>query len=141
MGSGEDVIRYLVVGPSVEVHEAMRLLLERGVEPDVVHPQEGDTPLGIAHDPETVRLLVQHGANVDRIQYNGLPAVVRFIGKQEWESALQLIERGARLDLANGDGLSVDYYLNEWKDGISGEHPEGWEKVRAAIASRRAGRN
>jgi len=141
MGSGEDIIRYLVVGPSPAVHEAMRLLLERGADPDVVDPQAGDTPLGIAHDPETVRLLVQHGADVDRIQHNGIPAVVRFIGNQDWESALHLVEKGARLDVANADGLSVDYYLKQWEEGIYGEHPEGWDKVRAAIASRRAAHN
>jgi hypothetical protein len=141
MGSGEDIIRYLVVAPSPEVHETLRLLLEHGADPDVVDPQAGDTPLGIAHDLETVHLLVEHGAKVDRIQFNGLPAVVRFIGQRDWASALYLIEKEARLDIANDDGLSVDYYLKQWEESVDGEHPEGWDKVRAAIALRRAAHN
>jgi hypothetical protein len=32
----------------------------------------------------------------------------------------------------------VDYYLNDWKESVYGEHPEGWDKVREAIAERRA---
>jgi len=65
----------------------------------------------------------------------------RFIGNQDWESALHLVVKGARLDIANADGLSVDYYLKQWEEGVHGEHPEGWDKVRAAIASRRAAHN
>jgi hypothetical protein len=51
--------------------------------------------------------------------------------------ALYLIEKGARLDVANQHGLSVDYYLKDWKESVYGNHPEGWDRVRAAIEARR----
>ena len=63
--------------------------------------------------------------------------VVEFISTRQWDSALYLIEKGANLDLVNPYGVSVDYFLNEWKDSVYGEHPEGWDRVRAAIAARR----
>ncbi len=54
------------------------------------------------------------------------------------DSALYLIEKNAKLDVVNANGLSVDYYLNDWKESVYGEHPAGWDSVRAAIARRRA---
>jgi hypothetical protein len=139
MGSGEDVIGYLVRRHSHEMHDVIRLLLEHGANPNVVDSVSGNTPLGDAgSEPELVRMLVEHGADIDRIQSNGIPAVVRFIGDHYWESARYLIEKGANLELANADGLSVDYYLESWKTDVNGEHPEGWERVRETIAARRA---
>lgn len=141
MGSGEDVLTYLVLGHSPEGREAMQALLEHGADPNIVDPQTERTPLGsVYQDPVMVRLLVEHGADIDRIQYGGITALVHFISTREWDSALYLIERGANLDIANADGLSVDYYLNDWKESVFGEHPEGWDKVRQAIAARRASR-
>src|SRR6185295_15466648 len=134
-----DVVSYMVYGRSLDAHQAMRLLLEHGADPNVVDPQSRNTPLGdVSSNPEIVRALVDGGADIDHVQSDGTPAVVRFIGTREWESALYLIEKGARLDLANSHGLSVDYYLHEWKESVFGDHPEGWDKVRAAIAARRA---
>jgi hypothetical protein len=141
MGSGVDVIGYFTRSHSHQMHDVIRLLLEHGADPNIVDSASGNTPLGDSGgDPELVRLLVEHGAEIDQIQSDGIPPVVRFIGEHHWESARYLIEAGANLDLTNADGLSVDYYLESWKNDVNGEHPEGWEKVRAAIAARRAGR-
>ena len=98
----------------------------------------GTTPMadgGAA--PELVRLLVEAGADIDQTLPGGESVLVRFISRQQWDSALFLIDRGANLDVTNPDGLSVDYYLNEFKDSVYGEHPEGWDRVRAAIRARR----
>lgn len=139
MGSGEDVVSYMVFGRSPDAHQAMRLLLEHGADPNMVDPQSRNTPLGtVYNDPEIVRALVDGGADMDRLQSDGTPAVVQFISTRQWESALYLIQKGANLDLANSHGVSIDYYLNEWKESVFGEHPDGWDTVRAAIAARRA---
>jgi hypothetical protein len=136
---GQDAVSYMVFGNSPDGRETMRLLLEHGADPNVVDPQSGKTPLGtVYNDPEIVRALADHGADLDRLQSDGTPAVVGFISTRQWESALYLIEKGANLDLKNSHGLSVDYYLNDWKESVFGEHPEGWDKVREAIAKRRA---
>lgn len=139
MPNGESAVSYLLYGHTPAAREAVGALLEHGADPNHVDPRSGNTPLGeINNDPELVRVFVDHGADMDRIQSDGTPAVVRFIGTRQWESALYLIEKGARLDVVNSHGLSVDYYLGEWKESVYGEHPGGWDKVREAIATRRA---
>ena len=139
MSTGENVVSYLVMGRREPVFEALDAMFEHGADPNVVDPRTGNTPLGALHDNlKMARMLVEHGADIDRIQADGTPPIVRFIATRQWESALYLIEKGARLDVVNGEGLSVDYYLNDWKESVFGQHPEGWDKVRDAIAARRA---
>jgi hypothetical protein len=138
---GDDVVTYMVLGRTPDAHETMRLLLAHGADPNVVNPASGNTPLGgVYENPEIVRALVDAGADIDRLQSDGTPAVVHFISTRDWESALYLIEKGARLDIVNSHGLSVDYYLKEWRESLCGEHPEGWDRLPAANAARRAGR-
>jgi hypothetical protein len=138
MGSGEAVVNYLLFANSFDGHEAMRLVLEHGADPNVFDAERRQTPIGtVYNDPEIVHALVDHGADLDRIQSDGTTALVGFISTRQWESALYLIEKGANLDVKNSHGVSVDYYLEEWKDSVLGEHPEGWARVREAIAKRR----
>lgn len=139
MPTGSDVLNYLLLGSSPAAHETVRLLLDHGADPNAVDSLTGETPIGTANgEIAIVRPLVEHGADFDRIQPDGVPVIVDLIAQRKWESALYLIEKGARLDVENGNGLSVDYYLKEWKESVYGEHPEGWDNVRAAIAARRA---
>lgn len=138
LGSGSDVIGFTVLGITPAQREAVRLLLEHGADPNIRDPQTGLTPLGsVSDDIETVRMLVEHGADINAIQFNGTTPLIRCIMSRQWDCALYLIEKGANLDVRNPDGLSVDYYLNDWKESVFGEHPEGWDRVRAAIAARR----
>lgn len=137
--NGDDVVNFMVFGGSDAAREAMRLLLEHGADPNAVDPQTGQTPIrSIYNEPEILRALVDHGADIDRIQPDGVPALVHLISTRQWDSALYVIEKGANLDVVNADGLSVDYYLNDWKESVYGEHPAGWDSVRTAIAKRRA---
>ena len=123
VGSAEDVVNYLILAHSPDGREALRLVLEHGADPNAVDPQNRQTPIGTVYDdPEMVRVLAEHGADLDHIQSDGTPAVVGFIGTRQWESALYLIEKGAKLDISNSHGLSVDYYLNQWKESVDGEH-------------------
>ena len=138
MASGENVVSFLAMGRRAPTYEAMKEVLEHGGDPNVIDPRTGNTPLGALHDNvEMARLLVEHGADVDRVQADGTPPVVRFIATRQWDTALYLIEKGARLDVVNAEGVSVNHYLSEWKENVFGQHPEGWDKVRAAIAARR----
>lgn len=136
------LITWLIVSrySAPEAPEAVRLLLEHKLDPNVRDPAHQGTALRDAGEqPDIVRLLVDHGADLDARDEYGLPPVVHFVSTRAWDSALILIEKGARLDLANADGVSLDYYLKDWKDSVFGEHPSGWDQVRSAIARRRAG--
>jgi len=141
MPDGRAPIHYMIVDITPSGREAVRLLLNHGADPNAVDPITGDTPLrGAGDSPELVRALVEAGADVDRIQANGVTVLVDFVAERNWESAHYLVERGARLDVVNEDGPSLDYYLKDWKDSVFGEHPEGWDRLRAAIAARREGK-
>src|SRR5262245_44167517 len=104
------------------------------------HARASSGPAVLDDVEEVVRVLAENGADIDRIQPGGVSAVVELLSTRQWESALYLIEKGANLDIENERGLSVDYYLDSWKDNAYGEHPEGRDRVREAIARRRAAR-
>ena len=134
----QDVLNYMVLGINEQGREVVRTLLEHNADPNLRDPITGNTPLGsVSGDAEVVRMLVEAGADIDALQPGGLPSVVGFISTRDWDSAVYLINKGARLDVKNADGLSVDYWLEQWKESVYGEHPEGWDHVRAAIAARR----
>lgn len=122
-----------------QFREAMALLLQHGADVNQRDPVSGWTALLYAGEhPDIVRLLVKHGADVESLDEYGQSPVVRFTASRHWEAAQFLVEHGVRLDVATTDGVSLDYYLKDWKKSVNGEHPEGWERLRNAIAKRRA---
>lgn len=115
----------------------VQVLLRAGADPNTIDPHSGWPPLmDLGEFPDAVRAFVEAGADIE-VFGDGIPPVVRFTGLRQWESALYLVEKGARLDTATPEGLSLDYYVKDWRDSVFGEHPEGWNRLRAAIAQRR----
>jgi hypothetical protein len=104
-----------------------------------VDPQTGETPiLRAGDDVETVRALLAHGADMNHPGRDGLPAVVNYvIPGRHWEAALYLVQKGADLDMRSPHGVSLDYYMDGWSKGDYGDVPEGYLKLRDAIAERR----
>lgn len=130
--------QFMIVDITPVGREAVLLLLKHGADPNAIDPITGQTLILKSGDsPDLVRALIEAGAEMDRIQPNGVTALVEFIAEWRWESALYLVEQGARLDVKNEDGLSIDYYLESWKDSVFGEHPEGWDRLRVAMAARK----
>ncbi len=122
--------------------ECIQLLLAAGVDPNSPDPITGHPPLiDLDEYPDAVRLFVDAGADIET-NSTGLTPVVRFTMLRNWDSAIYLVEKGARLDTHDEQGVSLDFYLNEWKDSVNDQHPEGWDRLRAAITSaRRANRS
>lgn len=138
---GQSLLHWLILRRyrNPAAFDAVALLLKHGADPDATSPASPNPPLHLAEDqPDLVRLLLDHGADIDGLDEYGQPPVVRFIGTQHWDTALLLVERGARLDLASTSGVSIDYYLKDWSQSVHGEHPPGWDRLRQAIAQRRA---
>lgn len=139
--NGLPLIALLLISHNVvpDFPEAILLLLRHGAE---ANQRDGGNSMTLLHyaggHPDIVRLLVEHGADVESLDEYGQSPVVRFTGQQNWEAAQFLVERGVRLDVATANGVSLDYYLKDWKDSVFGEHPEGWDRLRTAIAKRRA---
>jgi len=136
-GDSVDVLNLALPMTSDASRSVVRLLLERGADPNVADPRSGLLPLGNVYELDELRLLLDHGASIDGTPPGGTSAVVRYIMTQKWDMALFLIEKGARLDIADSNGLSVDYYLKDWATSVYGAHPEGWDRVRKAIEARR----
>ncbi|MCX6608757.1 MAG: ankyrin repeat domain-containing protein [Acidobacteria bacterium] len=117
--------------------DCIHLLLAAGANPNALGANAGPPPLlDIGEFPEIVRSLVEAGANIETL-HDGNPPVVRFTMLRQWDSAIYLVQKGARLDTRTPEGLSIDYYLDQWKDGVEGVADEGWDRLRAAIAQRR----
>ena len=117
--------------------ECIRLLLAAGANPNSPDPITGNPPLiELGEDPAAVRLLVEAGADIET-NSTGLTPVVRFTMLRNWDSAIYLVKKGARLDTSDGQGVSLNYFLKEWEDSVNDQHPEGWDRLRAAITSAR----
>ena len=133
MPDGVPLLSYVARKPA-----AVRLLLAHHANPNPANFDTVGPPLARAGSSlESVRALVEAGADINAIAGN-IPAVVRFTGDRNWDSAIYLVEKGARLDTVGPDGASIDFYLNTWKDDIyTAPIPEGWSRLRAAIAKQR----
>lgn len=137
ISNGQDPLNFIILGSTTEGRDVFFLLLKYGADVNAVDPITGETPIQKAGShPDIVKALVEAGADMDRIQPNGVTALVDFVAQREWDSAIYLVEKGARLDVSNDSGISLDYYLKEWKDDVYGDQPEGWEKLKKAIAKR-----
>ena len=133
------VSRYLFNDGSLE---CIQLLLAAGADPNSPEPSTGFPPMvALGEHPAALGLFVDAGADIET-NVGGLTPVVYFTMLRKWDGAIYLIEKGARLDTHDANGMSLDYFLNEWKDSVNDQHPEGWDRLRAAITSaRRANRS
>ncbi|XP_056118808.1 NF-kappa-B inhibitor epsilon [Rhinichthys klamathensis goyatoka] len=98
-------------------HRLMRLLMKNGVDLNIQEGTSGKTALHVAvelHDVPAVTLLLNRGANVDAVMFNGCTALHLAVGRQDAPIANLLCQAGAdkmirnmedetALDLADGN--------------------------------------
>jgi len=104
----------LIAAASQDHHEVVALLLARGIDPDAPHDGEGG-PLhhAVAHGRvDTVRLLLAHRASPDARNWCGDTPLHVAVKHDHADVARLLLEGGARRDLVNQDGWSVDSLID-----------------------------
>jgi ankyrin repeat protein/beta-lactamase regulating signal transducer with metallopeptidase domain len=105
-GSDSDLLEATKRGDAVEVDR----LLQHGANPNVCNDDE--TPLMYARDVKTVRLLVEHGANLRPKLNNGLTLLAMIVGRDTEDNSeiiVELIKDGSEFDPhGNGPGLLVE---------------------------------
>jgi hypothetical protein len=109
------------------------LLLEHGADPNKLGEQNGRPLLVEADDPDVEKLLVEHGADVNW-RGPGQTPLIQFILTSRWDNAVYLIQHGADVTLAAGDGTSPSSALDSLRQA-DGSLPEGALRVQAAIAA------
>jgi len=89
--------------------ECMRLLLDRGADPNAANQAGGVALIWAAGNLDKVQLLVERGANVNAQSKLGKTALLAAAGRDDSGPVVQyLIEHGARLDVKdNLDGIPV----------------------------------
>ena len=130
LNAAENPVRLMLFYNNPESAETLRLLLAHGADPNAFPLREGD-------NLEVVRMLVEAGANMNAKDEGGMTPLLHFISTRKWDIAQYLVEKGADLSAQTEHGLSVDYYLKDWKDSVYGEHPPEWDRLREAINKRR----
>lgn len=94
-------------GAVVDAHAAARLgMLDRlrervAADPVVVHARGGDgqTPLHFAANVDIARFLLDHGADIDRLDVDHESTPAQWMVRDRQEVARFLVERGCRVDL------------------------------------------
>ncbi|WVZ91143.1 LOW QUALITY PROTEIN: hypothetical protein U9M48_037348 [Paspalum notatum var. saurae] len=87
-------------------HEAVRLLLSKGVDVDTFHPRHG-SPLHMTiakdHD-QALKVLLEHGADVNRVILHMLTPLVMACWVRSWKCMKLLVEAGADLNFRSPFG-------------------------------------
>lgn len=98
-----------VLGVSLQAHSPLyvKALLDAGVSPDTV---EGSTPIlfDVTHEHtfDTLKLLLDRGAQIDRTDTLGNTALMRALMRLQLDQAEYLLDRGANPDFVNINGVS-----------------------------------
>lgn len=97
---------------SVEIKkpDIIKLLLERGADPDSFFTEDPPTSLHLAADNgdvEAIQALLDGGALVDPRDFDGATPLFRAVGLGHFEAAKLLLQRGANSRTWRLDGISV----------------------------------
>jgi ankyrin repeat protein len=113
--------------------EFLTLLLEHKLNPDrmSMHNQ-GPLLHRVVTVPSKLRLLVEHGANVNVQDGSGCSAIKHAADYQAWDSVLYLLEHGADPAVRDPDGFDIARSLFE-RAGIPGENEAKRRQVIAKL--------
>ena len=94
---------------SIDDHtEIVEALLDAKADPDFVNKDFLDmTPLMVSRKPEIIKLLLRHGALIDRVDTEGKTALANAFFRDKKENALALMKAGANLNIRTEEGSTV----------------------------------
>ena len=78
--------------------DCVRLLLQAGADPNVQSALS--TALSLARSVECAKLLLEHGADIDAVNYEGNTALV-ILATEDFKTAMFLVESGANVELCH----------------------------------------
>jgi uncharacterized protein len=120
--------------------ESVRLLLQRGAEPNVRNSENGDTPLlstidVVAHNPaaafEIARMLLDAGADIEKRGYMDKTPFLKACSRGDLNVLKLLVSRGCDVWAVAADtGGPVD---GEWLAGVFGAPHEFREYLRLVL--------
>jgi ankyrin repeat protein len=102
--NGVNLLHWMILDNAPNAQEAVALLLKYGADAKAEVGYSDTLIRSAGKYPETVRALVEAGADVDHIGPDGITDVIYLTSIREWESATYLVEKGARQDVRNDMG-------------------------------------
>ena len=91
----------------------VQLLLQKGVDINVVSDDRGNTPVmdaAACGDNEMVKVLIKSGADLNAVSKNGQTALILAVGQDNEDTALTLIRAGADMFIQDSLGMSAAAY-------------------------------
>src|SRR5690606_2314841 len=128
--SGETAL-YGAAGSSREV-ESVRLLLAAGAEPNIRVSHLGQTPLhraALHGGPQTVRRLVEAGAEIEARQEEGETALFAAAGRGHAGNVDMLLSLGAAIDAPAASGLTPVLAAITGRYATDGSHAEAARRL------------
>jgi hypothetical protein len=115
-----------------------RLFLQHGADANELD-SNGQPPIfHVWNSLDAIRALLEHGADIDGRSRGGDTPLRYFVRYRHWQAALLLLDRGADINVRDGNGLTLERALEDHPALLGEPLPDGYYEVKAAIERRRA---
>ena len=106
--------------------QAIKQHLAAGSDVNAAEPMSGGTPLMVAAlvgHSEAVKLLIENGANVDAVNYDGATALLTAAFFCRIEAVKLLLDNGADVNARSNRGeTALDIVASEWSEALAGTY-------------------
>ena len=124
--NGENVLHAIARKPNQEA--IIKYFLSRGVDVNQAD-QDGNTPFSIAasfnRDTATVALFLSRAKNINQVNKKGISALAMSVRNNSPEVVQLLVSKGADVNVYDGEGNNLAYYLVQSYNGPSAPGQEG----------------
>ena len=121
--------------------DIFRLFLDHGANPNAIGIEGSPVIFDTWQNLDSVRAVLDHGGQVDIRAKDGTTPLLFYVANGRWDAALLMLDRGADVNVQNHSGATLEVALENRKrisEQLPEPLPEGYNKVKAAIASKRS---